>query len=93
MDVNYVIVTLPLILYSDYVFDVCVMGEVLLGDLMMMIQMIKLVEWLCASTGLSEVLRTRTSVGGPNTLGGSMTMSSLIKKVKCQTLEFPSLEH
>jgi hypothetical protein len=44
MDVNYVIVTLPLILYSDYVFDVCVMGEVLLGDLMMMIQMIKLVE-------------------------------------------------
>jgi hypothetical protein len=31
------------------------------------------VEWLCASTWLSEVLRTRTSVGGPNTLGGSVT--------------------
>jgi hypothetical protein len=26
-----------------------------------------------ATTGLSEVLRTRTSVGGPNTLGGSVT--------------------
>ena len=34
---------LPLILYSDYVCNVCVMGEVLLGD-MMMIQMTELVE-------------------------------------------------
>jgi hypothetical protein len=25
------------------------------------------------TTGLSEVLRTRTSVGGPNILGGSVT--------------------
>jgi hypothetical protein len=33
----------PLILYSDYVCNVCVMGETLLGS-MMMIQMTKLVE-------------------------------------------------
>jgi hypothetical protein len=43
MNVNYVIVILPLILYSDYMCNVCVMGEVLLGD-MMMIQMTELVE-------------------------------------------------
>jgi hypothetical protein len=43
MNVNYVIVILPLILYSDYVCNVCVMGEALLGD-MMMIQMIELVK-------------------------------------------------
>ena len=43
MNVNYVIVILPLILYSDYVCNVCVMGETLLGS-MMMIQMTKLVE-------------------------------------------------
>jgi hypothetical protein len=48
------------------------MGEALLGD-MMMIQMTELVELLHISTWLSEVLRTRTSVGGPNTLGGSAT--------------------
>jgi hypothetical protein len=34
---------LPLILYSDYMCNVCVMGEALLGD-MMMIQMTELVE-------------------------------------------------
>jgi hypothetical protein len=34
---------LSLILYSDYVCNVCVMGETLLGD-MMMIQMIELVK-------------------------------------------------
>jgi hypothetical protein len=34
---------LPLILYSDYVCNVCVMGEALLGD-MMMTQMTELVE-------------------------------------------------
>jgi hypothetical protein len=43
MNVNYVIVILPLILYSDYVCNVYVMGEALLGD-MMMIQMTDLVE-------------------------------------------------
>jgi hypothetical protein len=49
--------------------NICVTGEALFGEMMR----IKLVEWLCASTGLSKVLRTRTTVGGPNTLGGSAT--------------------
>jgi hypothetical protein len=35
---------LPLLLYSDYVCNVCVMGEALLGDMIMMIQMTELVE-------------------------------------------------
>jgi hypothetical protein len=35
--------TFPLILYPDYVCNVCAMGEALLGD-MMMIQMTKVVE-------------------------------------------------
>jgi hypothetical protein len=39
----------------------------------MEIQVIGPTEPLCASASLSEVPRTRTSVGGPNTLGGSMT--------------------
>jgi hypothetical protein len=43
MNVNYVIVILLLILYSDCECIVCVMGEALLGD-MMMIQMTELVE-------------------------------------------------
>jgi hypothetical protein len=47
MNVNYIIVILPLILYSDYVCIVCVMGEALLGN-MMKIQIIELVESLCA---------------------------------------------
>jgi hypothetical protein len=63
----------PLILYFDYVCNVCVMGEALLGD-MMMILIIELTEWLRAPAWLSEVLRKRTSVGGPNTLGGSVTV-------------------
>jgi hypothetical protein len=52
--------------------NVCVMDEALLGG-MMLIQKTKLVKWLYASTWLSEVLRTRIPVGGPNTLGGSVT--------------------
>jgi hypothetical protein len=43
MNVNYAIVILPLIRYSDYVCNVCMMGEALLGD-MMMIQIIERVE-------------------------------------------------
>jgi hypothetical protein len=41
----------------------------------------KLVEWLCASTLLSKVLRTRTTVGGPNTLGGSVTAGIRAKPI------------
>jgi hypothetical protein len=33
----------------------------------------ELVKWSGASTGLSEVCWTRTTVGGPNDLGGSVT--------------------
>jgi hypothetical protein len=33
----------------------------------------KLVKWSGASTGLSEVCWTRTTLGGPNDLGGSVT--------------------
>jgi hypothetical protein len=43
LNVNYIIVTLPLILFSDYVCNVCVMGEAFLGG-MMKIQITKLVE-------------------------------------------------
>jgi hypothetical protein len=34
MNVNYVIVILPLIFYSDYLCNVYVMGEALLGEMM-----------------------------------------------------------
>jgi hypothetical protein len=61
-------------LFSDYVCNVCVMGEALLGG-MMKIQITELAEWLQAPAWLSKVLRTRTSVGGPNTLGGSVTQA------------------
>jgi hypothetical protein len=43
MNVKYVIVILPLILYFDYVCNVCVMGIALLSD-MMKIQITELVE-------------------------------------------------
>jgi hypothetical protein len=47
MNVSYIIVILPLILFSDYVCNVCVMGEALLG-VMMKIQITELAESLCA---------------------------------------------
>jgi hypothetical protein len=34
----------------------------------------ELVKWSGASTGLSEVCWTRATVGGPNDLGGSVTI-------------------
>jgi predicted DsbA family dithiol-disulfide isomerase len=43
MNVNYIIVILPLMLFSDYVCNVCVMGEALLGG-MMKIQITELAE-------------------------------------------------
>jgi hypothetical protein len=51
--------------------NICVTGETLLGkendtDT-------KLFEWLGASTGLPKVHWTRTTVGGPNDLGGFVT--------------------
>ena len=47
------------------------MGETLLGKVKD--THTELVKWLGASTGLSEVCWTRTTVGGPNDLGGSIT--------------------
>jgi hypothetical protein len=47
------------------------MGETLLGK--EKDTYTELVEWLCASTGLPKVHWTRTTVGGPNDLGGSAT--------------------
>jgi hypothetical protein len=51
--------------------NICMTGETFLGkekdtDT-------ELVEWLCASTGLPKVHWTRTTVGGPNDLGSSVT--------------------
>jgi hypothetical protein len=46
------------------------MGETLLGE--EKDTDIELVEWLCASIGLSKVRWTMTTVGGPNDLGGSV---------------------
>jgi hypothetical protein len=51
--------------------NICVTGETLLGK--EKDTYTKLVEWLCASTELSKVRWTRTTVGGPNDLGGSIT--------------------
>jgi hypothetical protein len=50
------------------------MGETLLGE--ENDTDTELVERLCASTGLSKIRWTRTTVGGPNDLGGSVTTDS-----------------
>jgi hypothetical protein len=55
--------------------NICVTGETLLGKIKNTDT--ELVEWLGASTGLSEVRWTRTTVGGPNDLGGSITSRSV----------------
>jgi hypothetical protein len=51
--------------------NICETGETLLGKVRNTDT--KLVKWSGASTGLSEVCWTRTTVGGPNDLGGSVT--------------------
>jgi hypothetical protein len=51
--------------------NICMTGETLLGKLKDTDT--ELVKWLDASTGLSEVRWTRTTIGGPNDLGGSVT--------------------
>jgi hypothetical protein len=53
--------------------NICVTGETLLGKVRNTDT--ELVNWSGASTGLSEVYWTRTTVGGPNDLGGSVTQS------------------
>jgi hypothetical protein len=52
--------------------NVCVMGETLLGKVRN--SDTELVKWSGAPAGLSEVRGTRTTVGGPNDLGGSVTV-------------------
>jgi hypothetical protein len=51
--------------------NVCVTGETLLGKVKN--SDTELVKWSGAPTGLSEVRWTRTTVGGPNDLEGSVT--------------------
>jgi hypothetical protein len=51
--------------------NICVTGETLLGKVKN--SDTELVKLLGASTGLSEVRWTRTTVGGPNDLRGSVT--------------------
>jgi hypothetical protein len=55
--------------------NICVTGETLLGKIKNTDT--ELVEWSGASTGLSEVRWTRTTVGGPNDLGGFVTSRSI----------------
>jgi hypothetical protein len=55
--------------------NICVMGETLLGNVKN--SDTELVKWSGASTGLSEVCWTRTTVGGPNNLGGCVTTTQL----------------
>jgi hypothetical protein len=52
-------------------YNICVTGETLLGKVK--ITDTKFVKWSGAHAGLSEVRWTRTTVGGPNNLGGSVT--------------------
>jgi hypothetical protein len=56
--------------------NVYVTGETLLGKVKNTYT--ELVKWSGASIGLSEVCWTRTTVGGPNDLGGSVTKCSKI---------------
>jgi hypothetical protein len=51
--------------------NICVTGETLLGKVKDTVT--ELVKWSGASIGLSEAHWTRTTVGGPNDLGGSVT--------------------
>jgi hypothetical protein len=51
--------------------NICETGETLLGKVRNTDT--ELVKWLSVSTGLFEVCWTRTTVGGPNDLGGSVT--------------------
>jgi hypothetical protein len=53
--------------------NICETDETLLGKVRNTDT--ELVKWSGASTGLSEVCWTRTTVGGPNDLGGSITES------------------
>jgi hypothetical protein len=55
--------------------NICVTGETLLGKVKNTDT--ELVKWSGAPAGLFEVRWTRTTVGGPNDLGGSVTTTTL----------------
>ena len=57
---------------SSMYCNVCVTGETLLGKVKNVDT--ELVKWSGAPAGLSKVRWTRTTVGGPNDLGGSVTV-------------------
>jgi hypothetical protein len=59
--------------------NICETGETLLGKVRNTDT--ELVKWSGASTGLSEVCWTRTTVGGPNNLGGSVTAGIRAKPI------------
>jgi hypothetical protein len=60
------------------------MGETLLGKVKNIDT--ELVKWSGASTGLSEVCWTRTTVGGPNDLGGSVTAGIRAKPISADIM-------
>jgi hypothetical protein len=64
--------------------NVCVTGETLLGKVRN--SDTKLVKWSGASVGLSEVRWTRTTVGGPNDLEGSITTSNRAKPISTDVM-------
>jgi hypothetical protein len=71
--------------------NICVTGETLLGKVRDIDT--ELVEWSGASTGLSEVRWTRTTVGGPNDLGGSITEVRLLLVTTVRTYNLGRIAH
>jgi hypothetical protein len=69
--------------------NICMTGETFLGQVKN--SDTKLVKWSSASTGLSEVHWTRTTVGGPNNLGGSVTLIIIIMQTIKVYIVFSSL--
>jgi hypothetical protein len=47
----------------------------------------ELIEWLCASTRLPKIHWTRTTVGGPNDLGGSVTAGIRAKPISSDIMK------
>jgi hypothetical protein len=60
------------------------MGETLLGKVKNTDT--ELVKWSGAPAGLSEVHWTRTTVGGPNDLGGSVTAGIEVKPISTDVM-------
>jgi signal transduction protein with GAF and PtsI domain len=65
--------------------NIYVTGETLLG--MEKDTDTELVKWLCASKGLPKVHWTRTTVGVPNDLGGSVTAGIRAKPISLDIMK------